>query len=100
MIYLNIFRSNNDEAEIEATSERFILIMYGIHLLAYGNSAFNFLLYGLLNSQLMRKAHESKKYVNTSVNLKRENSRLTTNVQLRNEWDENSSGHRTQDALL
>lgn len=47
MLYLNIFRTYNDESEMEVTSERFILVMYGIHLLPYVNSAFNFVLYGL-----------------------------------------------------
>ncbi|KAI6205191.1 hypothetical protein M3Y94_00764600 [Aphelenchoides besseyi] len=64
MLYLNLYRSysdTSDAADAEFTSSRFILIMYGIHSLPYFCSSSNWLLYGLLNSQLMRRANESKK---------------------------------------
>lgn len=57
---------------------------------------------GLLNSQLMRRTNESKKYITTttSVTLKRENSRITAlPLKVDSNIDENSSG-RIHDALL
>ncbi|KAI6173647.1 putative G-protein coupled receptor C06G4.5 [Aphelenchoides besseyi] len=82
MLYLNLYRSysdTSDSADADFTSSRFILIMYGIHSLPYFCSSSNWLLYGLLNSQLMRRAHESKKLVGTST-VRRENSRTQTAV--------------------
>ncbi|KAI6232209.1 hypothetical protein M3Y95_00462400 [Aphelenchoides besseyi] len=114
MLYLNLYRSysdTSDAADAEFTSSRFILIMYGIHSLPYFCSSSNWLLYGLLNSQLMRRANESKKLVGTST-VRRENSRTQTAVTVAplcpkpstdsppQDYDADSLRHKPQDALL
>uniref|UniRef100_A0A183D3N4 G_PROTEIN_RECEP_F1_2 domain-containing protein n=2 Tax=Gongylonema pulchrum TaxID=637853 RepID=A0A183D3N4_9BILA len=48
-LYLEIF----PPAELQMPGSSFIYFMYGVHALQYVNSASNFILYGLLNRQVI-----------------------------------------------
>uniref|UniRef100_A0A914NIP3 G-protein coupled receptors family 1 profile domain-containing protein n=4 Tax=Meloidogyne TaxID=189290 RepID=A0A914NIP3_MELIC len=60
-IWMSIFTGD------KPTSELVLFIIYCVHLLPYLGSASNWILYGLLNTQLQRRQHEPSTSITTAI---------------------------------
>ncbi|KAL7079724.1 hypothetical protein ACQ4LE_001830 [Meloidogyne hapla] len=66
-IWMSLF---SGDGRSESTSELILFIIYCVHLLPYLGSASNWILYGLLNTQLQRKQYEPS----TSINIQQDDA--------------------------
>ncbi|KAF7637684.1 G_PROTEIN_RECEP_F1_2 domain-containing protein [Meloidogyne graminicola] len=102
-IWMSIF---SGDGRTESTSELLLFIIYCVHLLPYLGSASNWILYGLLNTQLQRRQHEPSTSITTAIHTNniiqpddaKINNQSNNNNNLINYWTTNSNipnGHST-----
>lgn len=65
-IWMSVFA---DDGRTESTSDLLLFIIYCVHLLPYLGSATNWILYGLLNTQLQMRQHDSATAATLTTNV-------------------------------